>query len=49
MADALTKLDYPNFKSKVAEQQGHGRAAVMGRGWHVFHRLSSLDGPANKG
>ncbi len=39
-AEALAAaIDYPNFKSAVAERQGDGRAARYGRVWRTMLRL----------
>ena len=32
-------VDYPNFKSAVAQRQGHARASRYGRVWQIMHDL----------
>lgn len=39
LALLAAEIDYPNFKSAVAERQGHGRAAVYARVWFALTEL----------
>ena len=39
MVRSVLNLDYDNFKSRVAREQGHGRAHTYARVWSVLHDL----------
>ncbi len=43
------EIDYPNFKSEVAERQGSERAAAYGRVWSVMHELQERTARRRRG
>jgi len=48
LAQMVQQLDYDNFKSEVAEKQGHGRAGVYHKVWDILYDLENTTASASK-
>lgn len=48
LTEEIGYMDYPNFKKRVASEQGHKRADIYMDVWHDMTRIESVHDPMRK-